>query len=78
MWIDDRLDVAESPIHGRGLFFREDLGVDTIVVRLGGQLVTSSELHSLILAANSDPDIAYVDSITVDEDAHLVLPSGTV
>ena len=40
--------------------------------------MSSSELDALIAAADADPSAPYVDTITVDEDAHLVLPSGSV
>jgi len=77
VWIDDRLAVGDSRIAGRGLFFAEDVPQDTVVVRLGGTLVTSIELERLIAAAVADPALPYVDTITVYDDAHLVLPAGT-
>jgi uncharacterized protein len=77
VWIDERLVVRESAIQGRGLFFTEVIAADTIVVRLGGRLVTSTELDRLIDCADADPDAPYVDTITVHEDAHLLLPPGT-
>jgi uncharacterized protein len=44
----------------------------TVVSRLGGRLVTSDELARVLAAAEQ----SYVDSITVSEDLHLVLPAG--
>jgi uncharacterized protein len=48
----------------------------TVVSRLGGRLVDTRELmRQLRLAA--DGDRGYVDTITVGEDLHLMLPYGT-
>ncbi len=55
----------------------EDVPADTVVIRLGGTLVSSATLESLIAASDADPDARYVDTITVFEDAHLVLPPNT-
>jgi SET domain-containing protein len=77
VWVDDRVVVRRSPIEGSGLFAREPIAEGTVVVRLGGHVVTSAVLTELIDAADRDPDAPYVDTITVDDDAHLVLPPGT-
>lgn len=76
-WIDSRLAVRESLIEGRGLFFTEDVAAGTVLIRLGGTVVTSQELHDLVAMADEDPYAPYVDTITVYEDAHLVLPPGS-
>ncbi|WP_426510884.1 SET domain-containing protein [Dactylosporangium sp. McL0621] len=60
-----------SPIAGRGLFARAPIAAGTLVSRLGGRLVTWAELRRLIATAT-----AYVDTITVGDDVHLVLPPG--
>jgi hypothetical protein len=75
VWVDERVVVGRSAIDGRGLFATDDLPAGTVVVRLGGELVDSATLSRLLAAA--DPDAAYIDTIAVDEDAHLVLPPGT-
>jgi hypothetical protein len=75
--VDERLAVRRSPIEGRGLFFTHHLAAGTTVVRLGGRLVTSEELDRLVGEAEGDPTAPYVDTITVHEDRHLVLPPGT-
>lgn len=74
MWVDERVVVRRSSISGKGLFAARDIAASTVVVRLGGRLVTSVELSVLIAAADADPGSAYVDTITVDEDLHLVMP----
>ncbi len=74
VWVDARLVVRDSPIDGRGLFFTCDVEEGTVVVRLGGRLVGSAELDGLIETATADPHASYVDTITVYDDAHLVLP----
>lgn len=75
--MDERLVVRDSPIEGRGLFFTAGLPAGTTVIRLGGRLVTSAELDALIQGAEADPIAPYVDTITVHDDAHLVLPPTT-
>jgi hypothetical protein len=75
--MDERLVVRESPIEGRGLFFTDRLPAGTVVIRLGGRLVSSAELDALVRDAGSDPAAPYVDTITVYDNAHLVLPPST-
>lgn len=77
VWVDERLNVSESPIEGSGLFFTVDVPPGTVVIRLGGRLVSSAELDRLIREAVALPTSVYVDTITVYEDAHLVLPTAT-
>jgi hypothetical protein len=76
LWIDGRLVVRESPIEGHGLLMADAVPAGTVLIRLGGRLVSSAELDALI--ATTDPSAPYVDTITIYEDAHLVLPSETV
>ena len=76
-WIDSRLVVRESLIDGCGLFFVKDVPAGTVLIRLGGTLVTSQELEDLIAEADVDASAPYIDTITVYEDAHLVLPPGS-
>jgi SET domain-containing protein len=71
-WVDEAVIVANSVVHGRGLFTNADLDAGRIVIRLGGRLVSSRELERLL-----DESAAYVDTVAVAEDVHLVLPSGT-
>lgn len=78
VWVDGRVVVRPSPVEGRGLFAGDDIDAGTVVLRLGGRLVSSAELAALVAAAGDDPDAPYVDTVTVEEDAHLVLPPGTV
>jgi hypothetical protein len=74
-WMDERLVVRESPIEGRGLFFTDRLPAGVVVIRLGGRLVSSA--GALMRDADADPAAPYVDTITVSDDAHLVLPPST-
>jgi hypothetical protein len=41
------------------------MAADTVLIRLGGRLVTSTELDALIAAADAHPDLPYVDTITI-------------
>ncbi len=45
-------------------------------MRLGGRLVSTAELSAQIEVANSDPAVPYVDTITVEDDRHLIIPPG--
>lgn len=78
MWVHPVVVVGDSPIAGRGLFATEVLPVDTTVIRLGGRLVSSAKLDELLGATRVDPGAPYVDTITVEEDRHLVLPTATM
>jgi hypothetical protein len=64
--------VAASPIAGRGLFANAALEPGTVVIRLGGRVLSTAELDELLRISER-----YVDSITVFRDAHLVLPPAT-
>ena len=69
-WLHPGIEVRESPIAGRGLFARQPYPAGTVVSRLGGRLVSWDELRRLL----ADPAQPYVDTITVSETEHLVLP----
>lgn len=69
-WLHADVEVRRSAIEGRGLFARAPIPAGTVVSRLGGRLVSGAELARLI----ADPDLSYVDTITVGADTHLVLP----
>ncbi|HLI02080.1 MAG TPA: SET domain-containing protein-lysine N-methyltransferase [Acidimicrobiales bacterium] len=75
-WVDGRLAVGPSGIEGRGLFARAPVAAGQVIFRLGGVLVDTAELARLIAGADAG-DRPYVDTITVFEDRHLVLPPGT-
>lgn len=76
VWIDHRLMVRPSDIEGCGLFATEDIAAETVLIRLGGRLVSSVKLAAILARANADPRAPYVDTITVYEDAHLIIPPG--
>jgi hypothetical protein len=78
VWVAGTVRVGRSGIEGDGLFATAVLPAGTPVARLGGRLVTTAELTRLVAAADADPAAPYVDSVTVTEDAHLVLPPGTM
>jgi SET domain-containing protein len=73
VWVDPRVEVRTSTIEGRGLFARARFDAGELVVGLGGRIVDTTELDRLIEAGT-----AYIDSITVEVDRHLVLPAGSV
>jgi SET domain-containing protein len=78
VWAHPALVVRPSRIAGDGLFATTDLSKGELVLRLGGRLVSTAELDALIAEADASEHRPYVDSTTVFDDAHLVLPSGTV
>jgi hypothetical protein len=70
--------VRPSGIEGRGLFASEELSAGVIVLVLSGRLVSSDELAQLIASATADPSHRYVDTLAIDEGAHLVLPPDSI
>lgn len=76
VWAHPDVTVEPSPIEGRGLFAAGDLPEGTLVLRLGGRVVRSAELARRIAAADAGR-APYVDTITVGDDRHLVLPAGS-
>jgi hypothetical protein len=75
-WLHPATEVRASPIEGNGLAATAEMPAGEVVARLGGHTVTDAELSLLLAAAVSQDAPGYVDTITVDEDAHLVLPDG--
>jgi len=78
VWVDGRVVPRGSGIEGTGLSCASDIHDGEIVLRLGGRLVDSSTLAALIAATIDDPDAVYIDTVTIDEDAHLVMPPSTL
>lgn len=76
-WLHPDLEVRQSLIHGQGLFARAAVPAGAVVSRVGGQLVSTRTLTELLARAARGEGHPYVDTITVGEDQHLVLPSGT-
>jgi hypothetical protein len=74
VWVHPGLGVRRSPVAGDGLFSITRLDADVVVIRLGGRLVSTAELHHLFAAAADD---AYIDTVAVGVDTHIVLPPGT-
>ena len=71
-WVHGAVAVEHSAIAGRGLFARAPLPQGLVVIRLGGRFVGTEELQRLIETSED-----YVDTLTVFEDVHLVLPPAT-
>jgi hypothetical protein len=70
--VHEAVVVRESAIAGRGLFADMPFDEGTVVIRMGGQLVDTDELRRLMETSEH-----YVDTLTVVEDVHLVLPPAT-
>jgi uncharacterized protein len=76
-WVHPAAIIRPSPIAGSGLFATERLIVGTVVLRLGGHLVTGDDLQRRLAEAAADSAEQYVDAITVDRDVHLIVPAGS-
>ena len=72
-WLHSSVEVRDSPIEGRWLFASSALTAGTVVARLGGRLVDTAVMRELVAEATAGRS-PYVDTITVLEDLHLVLP----
>jgi uncharacterized protein len=77
VWVHPGVDAGRSAIEGDGLFARQHIDAGAVVVRLGGRLVSSTELDLLLARASAEPGGGYVDTVTVYDDGHLVLPRDT-
>ncbi|MEV4418116.1 SET domain-containing protein-lysine N-methyltransferase [Catellatospora sp. NPDC049609] len=71
-WLHPDVEVRASAIAGRGLFATAPLAAGTVVSRLGGRLVDGAALRELF--ARAARERRYVDTVSVGEDLHLVLP----
>jgi hypothetical protein len=78
VWAHPSVVIGRSRIEGDGLFAIQPLARRELVLRLGGRIVSTVELEGLIAESDADPDRPYVDTISVDDDAHLVMPAGTI
>ena len=76
-WLHPDVEARPSSIEGTGLFARARIAEGTVVSRVGGRLVTEEELRLAFQAAARQPDPPYIDTITVDDDLHLILPPRT-
>lgn len=71
-WLHPGVEVGTSAIAGDGLFARTALPAGAVVSRLGGDLVSWSRLRELFAQAAREG--RYVDTVSVADDLHLVLP----
>ena len=70
------VEARSSSIAGDGLFARAPIAAGKVVSRLGGRLVAWPELLDMLSQAAQQPDHPYIDTITVTDMLHLVLPPG--
>jgi uncharacterized protein len=78
IWVHPSIRVGRSAIEGLGLVTTTGLERGAVLLRLAGVLVSTEELATLLHAASVDSSKSYVDSLTVAEDRHLVLPPRSV
>jgi uncharacterized protein len=67
-WGHPHLEVRKSGIAGQGLFAKESIEQGETVARLAGRKVSTAQLRRLL-------EHPPVDTITLDDDEHLVLPN---
>ena len=72
-WLDARLEIRVSGIEGRGLWASAPFAAGEVVARLGGRLVTRTELLAMF-AEREQTGGDYVDCLSIDEGIDLVLP----
>jgi hypothetical protein len=73
-WLHPDVRIQDSGIEGRGLYAARSLAAGTTVATLAGRVVTDEELDRLMERAAASQQ--YLDTICIDDDAHLVLPPG--
>lgn len=74
-WVHSTLEVRPSRIAEHGLFASDSLSAGDRVIRFGGRIVTDNELEEAF--AEADRTGAYVDTLHVHTDRHLVLPASS-
>jgi hypothetical protein len=74
VWLHDALEARTSTISGFGLFASEQIASGIVVIRFGGRVMSTADLHALF---DDDRQGTYVDTISIDDDLHLVLPERT-
>ena len=77
-WLHPAVEVSRSPIEGLGLFARAALRAGEVVARLGGTVVDEEELRRMLNERAVDRSLPYVDTISLNNNRHLVLPSGNL
>lgn len=73
-WLHPDVQVRVSAVAGSGLFAVRPLPAGTTVATLDGRLVDDGELRRLLEAATASG--RYLDSICIDDNAHLILAPG--
>ena len=68
-WIDPRIEVRDSPLHGRGMFARESFGSGEIALIWGGTVFSEAEVR----AGKAQPGTLAL----VEEGIYLGDPAGT-
>jgi uncharacterized protein len=63
-WLDPRLGLARSPIHGLGLFATSAISSGDVVMILGGEVVPDADVRDLIARGER------YDGIVLDDDAN--------
>lgn len=75
-WLHPGVVVGASEIEGKGLFATQLIEAGVPVSRLGGSVVTAAELEARLAQQSSDRTVGYIDTITVGDGLHLLMPAG--
>ena len=71
-WLNPKVSVRASPIHGHGLFARECLESGDAVICLGGQVLTDAEFAALHLATHNSLAIEDQLNLLLNDDSPVV------
>lgn len=72
-WLDPRIEVRESPIHGLGFFATAPIGAGEVIVRWGGEVLPIAELDMLKTRERYDCAALSADTIIVFADCDPVI-----
>ena len=72
-WLHSEVGVRRSEIEGSGLFAETLITAGTRILQFGGEIISRDNLLKMISARESNPDLPYVDSISVAEGLDLFI-----
>ncbi len=70
-WLNPKVEVRDSPIHGRGLFAAEAIAAGEPIVVMGGRVLTDEEFHEAIARLDQ------YSAAQIDEGWHILLDTPT-
>ena len=64
-WLDPRVEVRSSPIHGLGLFARSPILRGEVVAVMGGQVIDDAELHRIAASGGRYNSAAIAEGVNI-------------